>query len=448
MDIKEFRKRVIDVLKIDPKKRQPDQIESFLQIAEKFAFFRKHSKDQQWQLAMVARHKLESAENVVFRQEEQPDAVYIVMTGRCGIFKTQGDMRKLVAVAGMGDSVGDIPHLDERCRRSVSVQVSSERAEFMEFAKEDLDRLAVQWRVEEEGDKTQFILTNVPVLNNVPYNVLENLSPYFEKLTISKDTVVYRQQDESNAIFFVWEGRLQIVKRVDLVKNRNLNRSMPLDASGESALGGGRGSSEGERDWHYAPKKQSRSVQLAVVGPGEYFGEVEVFNDLPRASAVIATTDCTLLSLSRQSLTEAMPQSFLSAVFRYSSMRVQWRNSRLALILDNLARLNWLPERDPKVSLEPELKPLAKMRSVLLPVLSHPNAEQRTWLGAHTLLTEDDAREWGLYYHGGWARMPDKTDRARAEEKSGGPGGGQRKAPTSRSSGEPDPVPQIGRAHV
>eukprot|EP00961_Rhodomonas_salina_P214810 2901247-Rhodomonas_salina.1 len=37
--------------------------------------------------------------------------------------------------------------------------------------------------------------------------------------------------------------------------------------------------------------------------------------------------------------------------------------------------------------------------------------------------------------------MPDKTDRARAEEKSGGPGGGQRKAPTSRSSGEPDPVP-------
>ena len=387
----------------------------------KFSFFHKHSEEQQEELVKVAKYRHGNAEDILFRQEDQPDGLYIILVGRCGIFKTQGDMRKLVAVAGVGETVGDIHHLDEKCRRSISVQISSQNADLIEFSKEDLDWLAMKWRMQEEEEKTRFILTSIPVLNNVPYNVLQNLSPYFEKRRISKGMVVYRQQDESNAIFFVWTGRLQIVKRLDLIKQRNVHHLAPLDRGDSPSIGAGaRALSEGEKDWHLAPKKQSRSVQIAMVGPGEYFGEVEVFNDLPRASAIIAMTDCMLLSLSRQYLTDVMPQSFLNALFRYSSMRVQWRNVRLALILDNLVRINWVPARDPKGTLEPELRPLAKMRSVLLPILSHPSSEERTWLGAHTVYGEEDAREWGLYYTGGWARAGDRADRAREDARAGG----------------------------
>jgi hypothetical protein len=31
------------------------------------------------------------------------------------------------------------------------------------------------------------------------------------------------------------------------------------------------------------------------------------------------------------------------------------------------------------------------------------------WLGAHTVMTDEDAREWGMYHYGPWARPPDKV---------------------------------------
>ena len=163
-----------------------------------------------------------------------------------------------------------------------------------------------------------------------------------------------------------------------------------------------------EKDLPAVAKKQSKSVQVAVVRRGEYFGEVEVFNDIPRGAAVIALSDCRLLTLSRQSLIEAMPQTVLDSMYRYSMMRLQWRNARVSLILENLSNINWTSERDPKLSLEPEIKPLSKMKSAFLPILAQPN-EARAWLGAHTVMSEEDAREWGMYFHGPWARQPDKS---------------------------------------
>lgn len=36
-------------------------------------------------------------------------------------------------------------------------------------------------------------------------------------------------------------------------------------------------------------------------------------------------------------------------------------------------------------------------------------SERKGWLGAHTAMSEDDAREWGMYHYGPWARPPDKV---------------------------------------
>lgn len=65
------------------------------------------------------------------------------------------------------------------------------------------------------------------------------------------------------------------------------------------------------------PKKISRSVQVGVLKQGEFFGEVEVFNETPRASAVLTTQDSILLALSKTWL-EAVPPTFLDAIYRYS----------------------------------------------------------------------------------------------------------------------------------
>ena len=60
------------------------------------------------------------------------------------------------------------------------------------------------------------------------------------------------------------------------------------------------------------------------------------------APAVIATTPCLLLELPKQILSsDALPSNLLETLFRYASMRVQWRNSRLDLVHQSLGLLEW-----------------------------------------------------------------------------------------------------------
>jgi hypothetical protein len=49
-------------------------------------------------------------------------------------------------------------------------------------------------------------------------------------------------------------------------------------------------------------------MQVSVLGTGEYFGEVESFNETQRASAAISVTECTLLVLGKSWL-ETMPSA-------------------------------------------------------------------------------------------------------------------------------------------
>ena len=53
-------------------------------------------------------------------------------------------------------------------------------------------------------------------------------------------------------------------------------------------------------------------------------------------------------------------------------MRAQARNERVGLILggSGVGALQWQLERDVKQTLEPDLKPLARMRASLIPMVS------------------------------------------------------------------------------
>jgi CRP-like cAMP-binding protein len=383
----ENRSRMVSFCSSDLSNRSEEDISNFLRCIEKagsFQFFQRYSLAQQRQLAAVANLKHLKVDEVVFVQESQPDALYSVIEGQCHLYKMQGDVRKILAYAGPGESVGDLSHLDERCRRSVSAQVISEHCYLMQFQKQDLDSLVVQWRIDEEEEKTAFIMKSVPILQCIPRSILQYLSPYFEKVKIPKDTVIYHQQDDATVMYFIWEGQVQLMKKIDVIK------SVKADSDGASN----------------PPKRISRSMSVAILNSGEYFGELEVVNNSLRCSAAVSYTECTLLSLSKASLTDSMPSSFLDALFRFSTMRLQWRNSRIGLIVDALSNAGWAPEKEIKLYLEPEIKPLPRMKSVLLPML--PDQDKKIWLGAHTAMTPKDAREWNMYHYGPWAQPPDK----------------------------------------
>jgi CRP-like cAMP-binding protein len=78
---------------------------------------------------------------------------------------------------------------------------------------------------------------------------------------------------------------------------------------------------------------------LAVVGPGDFFGEVEFFDDGPSSAPAIAHTDCELISIPHRdlrSLMETRPElgeRLLWAFAKSFARRLRETNERLAGLL-------------------------------------------------------------------------------------------------------------------
>jgi len=78
---------------------------------------------------------------------------------------------------------------------------------------------------------------------------------------------------------------------------------------------------------------------LAVVGPGEFFGEVEFFDGAPPSAHAIAHTDCEIVSIPHQDLRRLMEsrpdlgEKLLWAFARSFARRLRETNERLAGLL-------------------------------------------------------------------------------------------------------------------
>jgi uncharacterized membrane protein len=82
----------------------------------------------------------------------------------------------------------------------------------------------------------------------------------------------------------------------------------------------------------FLPGEGSRRISLKDVGPGEFFGELALFHDMPRSASVLATTDCMLLELQRQTLedyVEKRPRAAL-ALLRTQTQRLRETNVLLS----------------------------------------------------------------------------------------------------------------------
>jgi CRP/FNR family transcriptional regulator, cyclic AMP receptor protein len=82
----------------------------------------------------------------------------------------------------------------------------------------------------------------------------------------------------------------------------------------------------------HLPGDASRRVSLKDIARGEYFGELALFDDKPRSASALATTDATLLELSRQSLSdylERRPRAAM-AILRTMAERLRETNTLLS----------------------------------------------------------------------------------------------------------------------
>lgn len=82
----------------------------------------------------------------------------------------------------------------------------------------------------------------------------------------------------------------------------------------------------------HLPGDASRRISLKDIARGEYFGELALFDEMPRSASVLATTDTVLLELQRDTLEEFLgrrPQVSL-AILRTMSARLRETNTMLS----------------------------------------------------------------------------------------------------------------------
>lgn len=82
----------------------------------------------------------------------------------------------------------------------------------------------------------------------------------------------------------------------------------------------------------HLPGENSRRVSLKDIAVGEYFGELALFDDKPRSASALATTDATLLELSRETLStylERRPRAAM-AILRTMAERLRETNAMLS----------------------------------------------------------------------------------------------------------------------
>ena len=82
----------------------------------------------------------------------------------------------------------------------------------------------------------------------------------------------------------------------------------------------------------HLPGESSRRVSLKDITVGEYFGELALFDDKPRSASALATTEATLLELSRETLStylERRPRAAM-AILRTMAERLRETNAMLS----------------------------------------------------------------------------------------------------------------------
>ena len=145
-------------------------------------------------------------------------------------------------------------------------------------------------------------LRRVKILADLNDAQLDTLSQFIEPMRVAQWAAVVKQGDHGDAMFLVMEGELRARVKV------------------------------GEKE-----------TILATFGPGEFFGEMSLFDHGARSADVIANVDSTVLKLTSASFERlakeapALATPFLQATARTLSARIRADNQRLNRVSQQLS---------------------------------------------------------------------------------------------------------------
>ena len=204
---------------------------------------------------------------VVVSEGAPAQAFYVVESGRLRVVKqAQGGEEVMLNVLTSGDAFGEMALLDGgvhtatvRCSTDAKLLILDEK-DFRQLVAET-PRLVAHLAILKRQRTLHNFLRQFSRLGNLPLPVLRSFLEQLEEVTIPKGQLAVRQGEPSGPMYVIREGKMRVYV-ADQGRERNVN----------------------------------------YLRAGDFFGELSVLHDAPRAASVEAVTDCGLLSLSPEVL--------------------------------------------------------------------------------------------------------------------------------------------------
>src|SRR3979490_1107055 len=114
------------------------------------------------------------------------------------------------------------------------------------------------------------VLKAVPLFANVPEEQLRMLTVVVTRKSVARSPTSMAGGDATDSLYIVLSGRLKV---------------MMSDSEGKEVI-------------------------LAILGPGEFFGEMGLIDDSPRSASVVAIESCELLSIAKRDFKKCLAENF------------------------------------------------------------------------------------------------------------------------------------------
>ena len=154
------------------------------------------------------------------------------------------------------------------------------------------------------------LLMNVPLFSDLGKAELELLEHHAVNLQFPKNTMIINEGDESNALYAILEGKVKA----------------------------------------YLSDDEGKEIILATYGPGEYFGEMGLFDNAPRSASVITLETSRLVLISKADFEHCLKQNI-----RVALQIIHGLNQRLRTATENMRNLALLDVYGRVAKLLPQL---------------------------------------------------------------------------------------------
>ena len=114
------------------------------------------------------------------------------------------------------------------------------------------------------------VLKNVPMFTGFPDESLRLLATLVTRKSVSRGTTIMVAGDPTDSLYIVISGRLKV---------------MMSDAEGKEVI-------------------------LAILGSGEFFGEMGLIDDAPRSASVVSIESCELLCVTKRDFKRCLAENF------------------------------------------------------------------------------------------------------------------------------------------